>query len=354
MSLILLSSAWAFGRKRDPKPNESCTAPAVQGAQSNSPPIALVDGQPIYNVDLAGPAAAQILQIQQQEYNLESQALDALVRQKVVEIEAKKQGLTADQLYQKEVDSKIADPSDDEARGYYLAAKSQVTLPFTSVEPQIKRLLKQAEIQEAREKYADALRAKADVTILLPPPTVEMGENDPVRVKGDPAAPITIVEFGDYQCPFCAKTEATVTDLLKKYDGKVKLAFRDFPFPTIHPFAEKAAKASRCAEAQGMFWPMHDAMYADQSKLAEPDLIHTAASLGIDQESFTACLNSNAFEAEIQKDVAAGQRAGVTGTPAFFINGRFVNGAVPEAQFEDVINSELAALKGGHLNTASQ
>lgn len=308
-------------------------------------PIATVDGQPIYKDDLTGQAAAQMLQIHQQEYKIESEALDTLIREKVVEVEAKKQGLSVEQLYQKEVDSKIPEPSDAEAHGYYLAVKGQQTLSFDTVKEQIKRLLKQAEIQEARGKYADSLRVKADVAIFLQPPTVQTGQVDPARVEGNPQAPITIVEFADYQCPFCGRAESTVTDVLKKYNGKVNLAFRDFPLSTIHPHAEDAAEASRCAEAQGKFWPMHDAMYADQSKLTEADLLETATRLGMDRGSFAACLKSGQYKAAIQEDFEAGQRAGVTGTPAFFINGRFLNGSVPEAQFEQIINSELDALK---------
>lgn len=313
-----------------------------------------MNGEPIYERDLQGPMAAQLFQDRQQEYKAERQALDALIRQKVIEAEAKKQGITVEQLYQKEVDSKLPEPSDAEAKGYYLAVKSQTTLPFSAVEPQIQQAIKKAEIQEAREKYADSLRAKAGVAVLLRPPAVELGANDPARVEGNPSAAITIVEFGDYECPYCGRAEPTLADLLKKYKGEVKLAFRDFPLSAIHPRAEESAEASRCAEAQGKFWPMHDAMYADQSKLTEAGLVQTATRLGVDQKSFAACLNSGEYKAAIQQDLEAGQRAGVTGTPAFFINGRFVNGAVPEAQFEDVISSELAALKQKNLQTSSR
>jgi protein-disulfide isomerase len=344
-------AAWGFGQANVSGRGAGEAAALASAAEK---PIAIVEGQPIYRSDLAGPAAAQMLQIHQQEYKIESAALDALINQKVVEAEAKKKGLTVEQLYQKEVDSKVPEPSDAEAKGYYLAVKGQSTLPFTMVEPQIKRLIKNAEIQQAREKYAEALRAKLNVIVYLQPPTVETGENDPARVEGNPKAPITIVEFGDFQCPFCGRVEPTLMALLKKYKGKVNLAFRDFPLSTIHPYAEEAAEAGRCAEAQGKFWPMHDAMYADQSELTEADLIKTATKLGMNEKSFTACLKSNEYASAIQQDVAAGTRAGVTGTPTFFINGRFLSGAVPEEQFEQIIDSELAALKNRNRTVASR
>ncbi len=365
VGLALVCASWGFAQsragnnvaqaKRPALEPATCPAPAEgRKAEAGDPPIATVAGEPIYEHDLEGATAAQMLQIHQEEYKIESKALDALIRKKLVENEAKKQGMTVEQLYQKEVDSKVPDPSEAEVKGYYFAVKNQVNEPFEKVEPQLAKVVKALEIQQAREKYADSLRAKANVSILLQPPTVRLGANDPARIEGNPDAPVTIVEFADFQCPFCGRVEPTLTNLLKKYKGKVKLAFRDFPLSTIHAHAEEAAEASRCAEEQGKFWPMHDAMYADQSKLTESDLIETAARLGMDQSSFAACLKSGKYKAAIQQDVEAGTRAGVTGTPTFFINGRFLEGSVPEAQFEKIIDSDLAALRGRNAAVASR
>ena len=352
--LLLASSACALAESSPRAAGATCPVPGATGKAVGDAPIAIVESQPIFKADLTGPAAAQMLKVRQQEYQIESQALEDLIRQKVVEIEAKKEGLTVEQLYAKEVDSKISDPSEAEAKGYYLAVRTKTTLPFNMIEPQIKRLIENAEVQQAREKYADSLRASASVSILLQPPTVKLGTNDPARTEGNPGAPVTIVEFGDFQCPFCGRVEPTLNNLLKKYEGKVKLAFRDFPLSSIHPHAEPAAEASRCAEEQGKFWPMHDAMYADQSKLTEADLIETATRLGMNQRSFASCLKSGKYKAEIQQDVAAGASAGVTGTPAFFINGRYLEGSVPQAQFEKIIESDLAAPGGRGPPVASR
>ena len=352
--LLLACSAWGFARSESGIPGATCPAPSAVSKTNGEQPIATVEGQPVYKSDLTGPAAAQMLKVRQQEYQIESQALEDLIRQKVVEIEAKKEGLTVEQLYANEVDSKISEPSDDEAKGYYLAVKSKTTLPFKMIGPQVKRMIKNAEIQQARQKYADSLRDRASVSILLQPPTVMLGKNDPARTEGNPAAPVTVVEFGDFQCPFCGKVEPTLANLLKKYNGKVNLAFRDFPLSAIHPHAEAAAEASRCAEEQGKFWPMHDAMYADQSKLTEADLIQTAARLGMKKDSFASCVKSGKYKAAIQQDLAAGTSAGVTGTPTFFINGRYLEGSVPQAQFEKIIDSDLAALGGRGAAVASR
>lgn len=338
------------GHQKHAATGEAClrnsTATPLRPAAASSSeqqPLAVVEGQPIYARDINGTAAAQLLQARQQEYKVESDALDALIAQRVVEIEAKKKGLTIEQLYQKEVDSKIPEPSDDEARGYYLAVKGQTTLPFEQIKSQVKQLLRNTEVQEARKKYAESLRGNADIAIYLRPPAIDVGPIDAARVEGNPDAPVTIVEFGDFQCPFCGRVEPTLQAVLKKYNGEVKLAFRDFPLTAIHAYAEGAAVAGRCAEAQGKFWQMHDAMYADQSKLTEADLEKTADGLGMNESAFAACMNSGKYSAAIQQDLADGGRLGVSGTPSFFINGQFLSGAQSEADFGAIIDRELAA-----------
>ncbi len=327
--------------------------PLILSARDSQKPIATVDGQPIYEQDLMSVAGPSLLGLRDQEFKVKSEALNKLIRKKLIEAEAKKKGLTTEELLNQEVDSKIAEPSDDEAKGYYLAAKNQTSLSFDEIKTQIKQLLRTAEIQEAREKYADLLRAKADVSVLLQPPKVEVGY-DPARVKGDPKAPVTIVEFSDFQCPYCKKTETTMNELLTKYNGRVKLAYRDFPLRALHPQAQVAAEAARCASEQGKFWEFHDALYADQSKLDEADLVARAQALGLDQKSFRSCLAAGKFKAQIEQDVQEGTKAGVAGTPGFFINGIFVNGAQPQAEFEKIIDTELAAVRDGNYTRGSR
>jgi protein-disulfide isomerase len=313
--------------------------------------IAIVAGQPIYEQDLLPELAPKLLQLRSQEYQMKSKALEDLIGQRVIEAEGKKRGLSADKLLEQEVDTKVADPTDAEVEGYYLAIKSQLNQPFPEVKPTLQKAVKALKIQQARQDYADSLRAKIEVVVLLRPPKVEVGY-DPARVKGDPKAPVAIVEFSDFQCPYCKKAETTMKDLLTKYNGRVKLAFRDFPLRALHPQAQVAAEAARCAGEQGKFWEYHDALYADQSKLDEPGLVEHARSLGLDEKSFQSCLKAGKFKSQIEQDVQEGSKAGVAGTPGFFINGIFVNGAQPEAEFEKIINAELAAVREGNSTPA--
>jgi protein-disulfide isomerase len=326
---------------------------AVIGRDPSDDPVATVAGQPISAQDLAAELGAKSMQMRNQEYQAKSQALDELIRKRVVEAEAKRRGVSVDKLYETEVDSKVVEPSEAEVEGYYLAVKSQINQPLQAVKPQLQKSVKALKTQQARQEYADSLRDKADVVILLRQPTVEVNY-DQARVKGDPKAPITIVEFSDYQCPYCQRAEPTLKALLTKYNGRVKLAFRDFPLKALHPNAEIAAEASRCAGEQGKYWEFHDAMYADQTKLSQPGLVETAHSLGLNQESFGSCLTGGKFKAQIEQDVQDGTRAGVSGTPGFFINGVFVNGAKPQSDFEKIIESELAAIERRNSAQASR
>jgi protein-disulfide isomerase len=282
----------------------------------------------------------QLQQLRNQEYELRKQALDNLIGQKLLELEAKKKAITAELLIQQEVDSKIAEPGEAEVQAYYLGQKDKFNRPFDEIKAQLSQGLKQERIQSARQDYVRRLRDKADVAILLEPPRVAIDYN-PGRVRGNPNAPVTIVEFSDFQCPFCGQAYPVIKEILSKYEGRVRLAYRDFPLRQIHPQAQTAAEAARCAMEQGKFWEYHDLLFQNQNKLDKAGLVELASSVKVDRTKFESCLDSGKFRSEIDKDLQAGNRAGVNGTPAFFINGILVTGAQPASVFEKIIDAEL-------------
>ena len=159
--------------------------------------------------------------------------------------------------------------------------------------------------------------------------------------KGPANAPITIVEFSDFQCPFCSRVNPTLAQVREKYGDKVRIVFRQFPL-SFHQQAQKAAEASLCAGDQGKFWELHDAMFADQQALGVDQLKTKAAGLGVNAEQFNQCLDSGKHAATVQADLKDGSAAGVSGTPAMFINGRFLSGAQPLNEITKVIDDELA------------
>src|SRR6266700_877582 len=191
----------------------------AQNAETPKPkqPVATVDGQPIFDEDLAPAVEGQLQPLRNQEYEIKRKVLDNLIEQKMLEVAAKKKGLTTEKLLDQEVNSKIPDPSDAELEGYYLGLK--VNRPLAEVKPQLRDAYKQAKMQQARQDYLKALRADSNVVVLLSAPRVEVA-HDPARLRGNPKAAVMIVEFSDYQCPYCRSVEPTVKEVLAKYGDK--------------------------------------------------------------------------------------------------------------------------------------
>ena len=159
-------------------------------------------------------------------------------------------------------------------------------------------------------------------------------------VKGNPQAKVTIVEFSDFQCPFCADVEPTLNKILNTYRDQVKLVYKNYPLPS-HQNAQGAALAALCAKEQGKFWEYHDLLFKNQESLEESDLKKYAAGFGLKTEDFNSCLESKKYKSQIEADMMEANRLGVRGTPAFFINGQFLSGAQPFENFQAVIEEEL-------------
>jgi protein-disulfide isomerase len=186
-------------------------------------------------------------------------------------------------------------------------------------------------------------------------PTVVSGETtisymEPARIdvategrpsRGAADAPVTIVAFSDFQCPYCATLFSTLKEIEKNYKDQVRIVYLQFPLSQIHPYAEKAAEASLCANEQNQYWQMHDAMFADQAKLGVDQLRQKAEKLSLDMAAFNACLDSSKYASAIRADIAEGVKAGVKGTPAFFVNGRFYSGSLPYDEIRKVVEEEL-------------
>jgi protein-disulfide isomerase len=171
---------------------------------------------------------------------------------------------------------------------------------------------------------------------------VTVNETDPVL--GSPDAPITIVEFSDFKCPYCARfVSETMDTLMENFDGKVKLVFRNYPI--LGQSSILSALASGCARDQGKFWEFHDLMFANQQDLTKEAFVKYAGDLDLDVETFTKCYDEQQHMSDIQANYAYAQSLGVTGTPAFFINGTYVSGAQPYTVFADAINKELGSLE---------
>jgi protein-disulfide isomerase len=317
--------------------------PLASAQTSDKPqtPLAVVNGQSIYEADLTA-VGAQLWQLRTQEYQIKSTALENVVNQKLLEAEASKKGVPADKFLEQEVDAKLGELSEAELEAFYLGQKERLgNRPLSELKDQLRQALKQSKIQQARQDYYKGLREKAQVSMLLQAPKVEV-KADSGRLRGDAKAAVTIIEFSDFQCPYCQGAQATLKEVLAKYEGKVKLGFRDFPLQQIHAQAQPAAEASRCAGEQGKFWEYHDLLFANPSMLQQTGLIEQARKLQLDDKRFEACLTSGKFRSAVQSDQQDGMRAGVNGTPAFFVNGILLSGNQPASAFYKIIEEQLS------------
>ncbi|APJ02535.1 DsbA family protein [Silvanigrella aquatica] len=161
--------------------------------------------------------------------------------------------------------------------------------------------------------------------------------------KGPKDAPITIVEFADFQCPYCATAQPTVEEVLKKYKGKVRYVFKNYPLVQIHPEAIPAAIAAECANKQDKYWQMHDGLFENHNKLGEETYNKLAQNIGLKLDEFNNCRKDTSVRDKINAEMEYGQSLGINATPAFYINGIQLMGSLPKAEFEKVINSELAS-----------
>ncbi len=255
---------------------------------------------------------------------------------------------------------------DDSAAGMAVGANGTPTFfingrqfvgaqPFEAFKGVIEEELKKADAILARgvklenlyaELQKDAGKAQAPAPEGAPEPAKVVTDID---VKGSPVkgaknAPVTIVEFSDFQCPFCSRVVPTLHDLEKQYEGKVKVIFKHQPLP-FHQNARPAANAAMAANEQGKFWEMHDKLFSNQQSLDRASLEKYAQEIGLDMNKFKAALDSNKFDAQITADSNEGNRVGANGTPTFFINGRQVVGAQPIEAFKAVIDDELKKKK---------
>jgi len=279
--------------------------------------------------------------IADKSFDLKRQTLESMTDEYLIQQAADHDKLSVADYIKKESSGKSG-VTEAEAKAFYDKNKQQGTKPFEEIKPQLLEMMN-------RQAMLDRLRKNEPVKILLEPKRLAVNSTGHPALGGKDA-PVTIVEFTDFQCPYCKASEATLKQLRSKYGDKIRLVHMDFPLP-FHAHSLDAAKAARCANEQGKFWQFHDSLFANQSKLAPDDLKATAKTLGMNSTKFDACFATTKFDAQIKTDQAAGEKLSVDGTPAFFINGRPLTGAQPLPKFEDLIDDELQ--NGGNTKQAS-
>lgn len=275
------------------------------------------------------------------EYEILNESLQRILEEKLLDAEAAKQSISKEQLISREIEQKITEPTSKDIDVFYEANKNRINRSKEETAAQIGKYLRQQRETEARNTFLSKLEKEHLVVRFLEPLRFDVKASGRPS-KGPESAPVALVLFSDFQCPYCKSFNETLDKILNKYGDKVRLIFRQFPLTSIHPEAQKAAEASLCAESQHHFWEMHDLLFQNQENLKEENLKAQAKKLGLNSEAFNACMASSRYSNSIKEDVRAGSSAGTDGTPTLYINGRYLSEGRSLEAINSIIDEELA------------
>ena len=293
-----------------------------------------------------GQDPAGFMRVRQLLLEAERRALDEIIGQYLLEEEAAKRNTTVEQVLAV-VRQSAPEPSEAEIREIYDRSSALPQgVAFKSAAPMIASYLREQKSAEARRLHIDELRRTAAVDIKLDLDArlaVRGGPDDPSI--GPDSAPVEIVEFSDFECPYCRQAAPVLKQVAAEHRGQVRLVWKDFPLPA-HPSAESAAEAAHCAQAQGKFWEYHDVLFRNQHALAPQNLGKLAAEVDLNVNEFNECVGSGRYRTKVAAGLDEGKSAGVSATPTVFINGRLVMGAVPIDMYRRIVREELTARAG--------
>ena len=330
----------------------ACSTPAQQAATGQTrqagPDVAARVGDRAITIDELDTRwrtdqPADHAQAIQKMYDGRKDALDGLVAEMLIEQAAKAKGVTSEQFSQAEVARRVKPVTDGQVAAFFQENQAQMQgRGFDAMVSTIRRYLEEQQNSGAYTVLIAELRkAGPPVSLVLDPPRYEVAVGADDAVLGNAKAAVTLVEFSDFQCPFCARVMPTLKKVREVYGDRVRIVWKDFPLTAIHPQAFKAAEAGQCAREQGKFWEYHDRLFGNQQALEPESLKQYAADTGLDAAAFNACMDTAKYGDRVQAEMGIGTRLGVSSTPAVFINGRLVSGAQPYEVFAAVIDEEL-------------
>lgn len=342
LSAFVLLAATQGVAGDDPKGNPTGPSSVV---------VASIDGVKLTLADFEAKRPTGLFQARNNYYEAERRAVDEYINEYLLNREAQKQGITPDQLLERHVNAAgFKQPSEETLKVYYEGVDT--TEPYEAVRDKILEAIRTRRIARARTAFFQDLRKQANITFLIPPPRAPISMSG-VPIRGSKDAPVSIVEFADYECPYCQQIEPVLEKVLADYQGKVSFSFKDFPLP-MHAHAQKAAEAAHCAQDQGKYYDFHDLLFTTRQYEVN-QLKEQAKTLKLNFEEFTKCLDSDSKADIVKAQADEAQALGLPGTPAFFVNGRLINpnGTVSYSTLQQLIEEELAssALKKSHLPT---
>jgi protein-disulfide isomerase len=314
-------------------------------AEATSPVAARIGGEDITEAELDAFIKDQLLEQQTQGdpsalHELRVTQIENLIGRRLLDEEAARRGVSADEVLDQEAAARVT-VSDEEIQAFFDQNQGRIQGDYAALAPQIRDYLSRQAGATAAREFVDELRAQAGVEVLLVTPRIQVASTG--SAIGPVDAPVTIVEFSDYQCPYCQRAEPTVKQVLQQYEGQVRFVYKHFPLESIHPLARGASEAAGCAEDQGRFWDYHERVFAAANGLEPAALEGYATELELDLEAFRACVAERRHADKITTDLRDGQAAEVSSTPTFFVNGVKLKGAQPFSEFQRLIEAELAA-----------
>ena len=308
--------------------------------------VAVVNGDKVTLGDLEAKypeLEKQLFRLDENAFRYKEMYLNDMVENKLIDLEAKKLGIQPNDLINKQIKSKITPVTDQEVETFG-KDKNIPKDQMAKLKDRVKQYLVSQREADARKTFADGLKAKYNVKLKIKKPKqtskvkVEISPTDATR--GNKSAKVTVVEFSDFQCPFCKRASTTGNMIYKEYGDKVKYVFKHFPL-SFHDKAHRAAEAAACMNDQGKFFEYHDKLFENNTALEEADLTKYATELGADVKKFTDCLTNGKFKVAVDKNLAEGQKYGVSGAPTYFINGVMVVGAVPYTEVKQAIDEAM-------------
>jgi len=318
------------------------SSPAAISEPAGDAIIAIVDNKPVTLAELERKHPSALFQARNAFYEAEKKAVDDYMEEVLLERQAQKENVTVEELLQRHVNSTIAkDPNDEALRVYFEGLDTAE--PFETVRPKIAEHLRERRIAKAKAAYMQNLRGQIPVVLQLNIPRALISlENTPVR--GDINAPVKLVEYADYECPYCQQIQPTLDKLEAEYKGRLAFGYKDVPLPN-HPHAQKAAEAAHCAGVQSKYWEFHDLMMTTK-EIEVAQLKEGARKLGLDAQAFDTCLDSGQQAARVKVQLDEATKLGLQGTPSFFLNGRYFSGGMSYEQLQQLVEAELKASSG--------
>jgi len=310
-------------------------------AKKEEPPIAAeVGGQKMTMAELDEASKSDLMPLASQIYAIKKRKLDEIIENTLIELGAKDQKKSVEDFKKELNNSSASSVSDDAIEVYYDANQAKFQgKPLAEVKEQIRQMLVQTKSAKEKAKVMDEIKQKHPVEIFLEEPKVEINISG-APFRGPENAKVTVVEFSDFECPFCAKFKDTIDQLNKEYPSEVKHVFRNNPLP-FHKSARPAAKAGICSHKQGKFWAMRDQLFSNQKSMDDASIQKYAETVGLKMDAFNACMKDPQLDKQIDDDIAYAQSVGARGTPTSFINGTLFSGAQPYPALKQVVDQKL-------------